>query len=53
MANISMVTITHDDSTRNSLGDDEILKRDFMIHAGYEGLTTFEESHSHMPVREI
>ena len=32
--------------TRNSSGD-EIAKRDLMIHAGYGGLATFEESHSH------
>ena len=38
--------------TRNSSGD-EIAKLDFMIHAGYGGLATLEESHSHTPVREI
>ena len=38
--------------TRNSPGD-EVAKRDLIIHAGYGGLATLKESHSHTPVREI
>jgi len=37
---------------RNSSGD-EIVKRDLMIHAGYGGLATLEESHNHTPIRDI
>ena len=36
-----------------AISGDEIAKRDLMIQAGYGGLATLEESHSHTPVREI
>ena len=39
--------------SRDGPSGDEIAKRDLMIHAGYGGLATLEESHSHTPVREI